>query len=193
MMTNTKWTSRILGTAWPQHFNKPVAEAMYAEHQEGRPAEVERGRPGAGEGRCRRSSATRRRTGLATKLAELGEPVKNEDKRGGGSDDIGDVSWTVPTVTLRYPANIPGLPGHNWSSAIAMATPIAHKGVVAGAKVQAMTDARPAHQARARDAGLGLLPQRPDQGREVHPVHHQGHAAGDLPERQHPRRSTARR
>src|SRR5690606_20920324 len=47
--------------------------------------------------------------------------------------------WNVPTVTLRYPANIPGLPGHNWSSAIAMATPIAHKGVTAGAKVQAMT------------------------------------------------------
>jgi aminobenzoyl-glutamate utilization protein B len=45
----------------------------------------------------------------------------------------------VPTVTLRYPANIPGLPGHNWVNAIAMATPIAHKGVVAGAKVQAMT------------------------------------------------------
>ena len=42
-------------------------------------------------------------------------------------------------MTLRYPANIPGLPGHNWSSAIASATPIAHKGVVAGAKVQAMT------------------------------------------------------
>ena len=58
---------------------------------------------------------------------------------GGGSDDIGDISWNLPTVTLRYPANIPGLPGHNWSSAIASATPIAHKGVVAGAKVQAMT------------------------------------------------------
>jgi aminobenzoyl-glutamate utilization protein B len=42
-------------------------------------------------------------------------------------------------VTLSYPSNIPGLPGHNWSSTIASATPIAHKGVVAGAKVQAMT------------------------------------------------------
>ena len=58
---------------------------------------------------------------------------------GGGSDDIGDVSWNVPTVTLRYPSNIPGLPGHNWANAISMATPIAHKGVTAGAKVQAMT------------------------------------------------------
>ena len=32
-----------------------------------------------------------------------------------------------------------GLPGHNWTDAIAMATPIAHKGVTAGAKVVAMT------------------------------------------------------
>jgi len=58
---------------------------------------------------------------------------------GGGSDDIGDVSWNLPTITLRYPSNIPGLPGHNWTDAIAMATPIAHKGAVAGAKVQALT------------------------------------------------------
>jgi len=42
-------------------------------------------------------------------------------------------------VVLRYPANISGTPGHNWANAIAMATPIAHKGVLAGAKVQAMT------------------------------------------------------
>jgi aminobenzoyl-glutamate utilization protein B len=58
---------------------------------------------------------------------------------GGGSDDIGDVSWAVPTVRLSYPSNIPGGPGHNWANAISMATPIAHKGVIAGAKVQAMT------------------------------------------------------
>jgi len=45
----------------------------------------------------------------------------------------------VPTVTLRYPSNIPGLPGHHWANAVSMATPIAHKGVTAGAKVQAMT------------------------------------------------------
>jgi aminobenzoyl-glutamate utilization protein B len=49
------------------------------------------------------------------------------------------VSWVVPTATLRYPANIPNLPGHHWSNAMAMATPIAHKGIVAGSKVMAMT------------------------------------------------------
>jgi aminobenzoyl-glutamate utilization protein B len=63
----------------------------------------------------------------------------NREPTGGGSDDIGDVSWVVPTVTLNYPANIPGGPGHNWANGIAMATPIAHEGAIAGAKVQAMT------------------------------------------------------
>jgi aminobenzoyl-glutamate utilization protein B len=77
--------------------------------------------------------------GLSTKVGEMGGPTPPERNTGGGSDDIGDISWTVPTITLRYPANVPGLQGHHWSSAIAEATPVAHKGTTAGAKVQAMT------------------------------------------------------
>src|SRR5690606_29903633 len=77
--------------------------------------------------------------GLAQNIGPLSDPIPESQKTGGGSDDIGDVSWVVPTVTLRYPANIPGLPGHSWMDAIAMATPIAHKGSLQGAKVQAMT------------------------------------------------------
>src|SRR5689334_23248563 len=30
MMTNTEFSSRVLGSAWPGHFNKTVAETMYA-------------------------------------------------------------------------------------------------------------------------------------------------------------------
>ena len=71
--------------------------------------------------------------------ANLRTALKPNERTGGGSDDIGDVSWNVPTVTLRFPSNIPGLPGHNWANAISMATPIAHKGATAGAKVMAMT------------------------------------------------------
>jgi aminobenzoyl-glutamate utilization protein B len=77
--------------------------------------------------------------GLDTLPDTLRVPPKIEEMRGGGSDDIGDVTWTVPSVTLRFPSNVPGLPGHNWTDAIAMATPVAHKGVVAGAKALAMT------------------------------------------------------
>jgi aminobenzoyl-glutamate utilization protein B len=138
LMTNTKWTSRILGTAYPQHMNKTVAEVMYENIKKvGLPTWTEADQTLAKA--LQKELGNPRQEGLAVKLGELQGPTKNEDNYGGGSDDIGDVSWNVPTVTLRYPSNIPGLPGHNWSSAIASATPIAHKGVVAGAKVMAMT------------------------------------------------------
>jgi aminobenzoyl-glutamate utilization protein B len=74
------------------------------------------------------------------------EPKKDDDSEmasdmpmGGGSDDIGDVSWNVPTVVLRFPSNIQAGPGHSWANGVSMATPIAHKGATAGAKVEAFT------------------------------------------------------
>jgi aminobenzoyl-glutamate utilization protein B len=138
MMTGTEMARmRVLGSAWPRHFNKTVAEVTYENIKRvGLPEWSEADQTLA---RAVQRELGVREQGLATELGELGQPVPEEENRGGGSDDIGDVSWNVPTVTLRFPSNIPGLPGHNWADAIAMATPIAHKGVTAGAKVQAMT------------------------------------------------------
>ena len=107
------------------------------QHQDGRPAAVGRGRPDAGA-RAQKELG-QPQNGLATEIAPLTGAVAATDNYGGGSDDIGDVSWTVPTVTIRYPSNIPGIQAHHWSAAIASATPIAHKGATAGAKVVAMT------------------------------------------------------
>ena len=137
MMTNTTVTSRVLGSAWPQHFNRPVAEAMYENiKQVGLPQWSDADQTLA---KALQKELKAREQGLSTQLMPLAGPVTAEGQTRGGSDDIGDVSWNVPTVSLRYPSNIPGLPGHNWTDAIAMATPIAHKGVTAGAKVVAMT------------------------------------------------------
>ena len=135
LMTDTEMSYRILGAAWPRHFNKVIAETMY-EHIKSV------GLPEWSDEDQALAKAVQRvmesdEEGLATELDSLGPPP--ETRRSGGSDDIGDVSWTVPTVTLRFPSNAPGLPGHHWSSAVAMATPIAHKGATAGAKVMAMT------------------------------------------------------
>ncbi|PYS73221.1 MAG: amidohydrolase [Acidobacteria bacterium] len=136
-MTNTSVTSRILGSAWPQHFNKPVAEAMYENiKQVGLPTWSNEDQTLA---KALQKELKLQDRGLTTELGQLTGPVNDQAQTRGGSDDIGDVSWNVPTVTLRYPSNIPGLPGHNWTDAIAMATPIAHKGATAGAKVIAMT------------------------------------------------------
>jgi len=136
LMTGTTVSSEILGTAWPRHFNKVIAETMDKNIQEvGLPVWSEADQQLAVA--VQKQVHSNHTAGLATELTGLIPPV--EKPVSGGSDDIGDVSWTVPTVTLRFPSNIPGLQGHHWSNAIAMATPIAHKGVTAGAKVVAMT------------------------------------------------------
>ena len=137
MMTETTVTSTVLGSAWPQHFNRPMAEAAYANIKEvGLPQWSEADQTLA---KALQKELKSREQGLATQLDELAGPVPDEQRNRGGSDDIGDVSWNLPTITIRYPSNIPGLPGHNWANAVTMATPIAHKGVVAGAKVVGMT------------------------------------------------------
>ena len=148
-MTDTTYTSRLLGSAWPGHFNKPIAEAMYENIKKvGLPQWSEDdqtlakasadGAEGAGPRPGHASFRSCGRRAIETPAAAA-RKARASGPTGGGSDDIGDISWNVPTVTLRYPSNIPGGPGHNWANAISMATPIAHKGVIAGAKVQAMT------------------------------------------------------
>jgi aminobenzoyl-glutamate utilization protein B len=129
-------TIRILGTAWPAYFSKPIAMAMHDNIRAvGMPKWDDKDRALA---RAIQRELGQRVTGLNdTVRTEPNGPVINP--QGGGSDDIGDISWNVPTVTLRFPSNIPGLPGHNWSNSISMATPIAHKGATAGAKVAALT------------------------------------------------------
>ncbi len=136
LMTDTTVERRVLGTAAPRHFNRPIAEAAYANiRQIGLPNWSSDDQAFAKA--VQRETKAEKTDGLATQLDKLEPPKENPES--GGSDDIGDVSWVVPTITIRYPSNIPGLPGHNWANAISMATPIAHKGVVAGSKVVAMT------------------------------------------------------
>ena len=146
LMTDTKFTYEILGSAWPGHFNKPIAEAMYQNIKKvGLPTWSEEDQMLAKA--SQKELEAPKISGLATKLDTLSLPADSPTRMmggqamsvGGGSDDIADISWSLPTIVLRYPSNIPGLPGHHWSNAISMATPIAHKGVVYGAKAEAMT------------------------------------------------------
>ncbi len=143
MMSETKVSNKIVGTAWPGHFNKALAEAFY-------PNIVRVGMPVWSEADQQLARATQKLLnapkkdqqgnlidGLGSKIDTLKGSVPFS--WGGGSDDIGDISWNIPTVVLRYPANIPGTQGHHWGDAIAMATPIAHKGTLAGAKATALT------------------------------------------------------
>lgn len=137
-MTDTEMSYEVLGSAWPGHFNKTLAEVMTENIKAvGMPKWTEADQTLA---KALQKEMGSPQNGLTTTITgELRAPTATLTSGGGGSDDIADVSWNVPTITLRFPANIPGLPGHHWANAIAMATPIAHKGVTAGAKAQAMT------------------------------------------------------
>ena len=131
-MTDTTVTRKVIGAAAPRHFNKTLAETLQANiDRVGLPKWTRRG-SGLRQGRAEGLSAAARKV-CANEARKLSPPVVNPES--GPSDDIGEVSWVVPTATLLYPANIPNLPGHHWSNAMAMATPIAHKGIVAGSKV----------------------------------------------------------
>jgi aminobenzoyl-glutamate utilization protein B len=60
--------------------------------------------------------------------------------QGSSSSDVGDVTWIVPYARLSFPSQVQGIKGnHHWSAAIAVATPVAHKGLVVGAKALAGT------------------------------------------------------
>ena len=131
-------TVLTIGSAWRPHYSKPIAAAMHENMlRVGMPA-WDANDQAMAKGVQRMMQ--RPDSGLRQTVSPLLSPEQAAAASSGtGSDDIGDVTWTIPSVTLLYPSNIPGTPGHNWADGIAMATPIAHKGVVAGAKVQAMT------------------------------------------------------
>jgi aminobenzoyl-glutamate utilization protein B len=134
-MTGTTVDRRLVGSAWPIFFNKVIAEAQQKNIESvGMPKWSDADQTLA---KALQKEIGAKVEGLKEKVEPLGEPAKNPV--GGGSDDVGDIAWNVPMVYMLYPANIPNLPGHSWPNAVAMATPIAHKGSTAGAKVQAMT------------------------------------------------------
>jgi aminobenzoyl-glutamate utilization protein B len=63
----------------------------------------------------------------------------NESATSGGSTDVGDVSWAVPTVGLRAATWVPGTSAHSWQSAATSGTSIGQKGMIVAAKTLACT------------------------------------------------------
>ena len=64
-------------------------------------------------------------------------PLKNIDA-GGGSTDVGDVSYAVPTVGLEAATWIPGTPAHSWQAVACGGTEIGTKGMMVAAKTMAL-------------------------------------------------------
>lgn len=67
------------------------------------------------------------------------KPLKTEETSGGGSTDVGDVSYVVPTVGMRAATWIPGTPAHSWQAVACGGTEIATRGMMVAAKTMALT------------------------------------------------------
>lgn len=68
------------------------------------------------------------------------QPLREFPKEGsGGSSDVGDVSWSVPTVSLGTATFVPGSPGHSWQNVAVGGTTIGTKGLIVAAKVFSLT------------------------------------------------------
>jgi len=60
-------------------------------------------------------------------------------KEAGGSTDVADVSWVVPTAGLRAATWVPGTASHSWQAIAAGGTSIGTKGMMNAARVLALT------------------------------------------------------
>jgi aminobenzoyl-glutamate utilization protein B len=67
------------------------------------------------------------------------KPLTEEKDDGGGSTDVADVSWTVPTVGLNAATWVPGTPAHSWQATACGGTDIGIKGMMVAAKTIALT------------------------------------------------------
>jgi len=85
--------------------------------------------------------------GIARTLGDAAKPLENTSQipayssggPGGGSTDVGDVSWVVPTVGLNVATYVPGTAAHSWQAVAAAGTGIGTKGAVVAAKAMALT------------------------------------------------------
>lgn len=67
------------------------------------------------------------------------QPLKLVSDAGGGSTDVGDVSYAVPTVGMRSATWVAGVPAHSWQAVACGGTDIGIKGLVVAAKTMALT------------------------------------------------------
>jgi aminobenzoyl-glutamate utilization protein B len=76
----------------------------------------------------------------ATLLGSQEAVVPQSDPRGlGGSTDVGDVSWLLPTAQFTAAAWAPGTPAHSWQSTAFSGMSIGEKGMLVAAKTLALT------------------------------------------------------
>lgn len=93
-------------------------------------------------------------------LADFILPAHNENRQMGGSTDVGDVSWVVPTVQAYGATLAVGTQLHTWQVVAQGKSPLAHKGMVSAAKAMAATGIAAMTSDQLREAAWADLKKR---------------------------------
>ncbi len=162
LMTNTTVSVEVMSAVWPVRTNQGLAEVVQRNIElVGMPEWSEEEEAFA---RKLQSAADVPVSGLSHRITPLKGPAPQRSP----SNDCGDVSWVVPMGRISFPANVPNVPYHHWAGGAALASSIAHKGTLAGAKTLAATlidlATSPSSIARAKEtftAEIGDVRYRP--------------------------------
>jgi aminobenzoyl-glutamate utilization protein B len=131
MMSNTTVAIDVMSAVWPVRGNRTLAELVEREIETvGLPAWSKEEDELA---RTLQAKVSVPVEGLARKYMPIDGPAVQKS----AANDAGDISWKVPMVKLYFPATVPNISFHHWAAGVPLATSIAHKGAVAGAKVMA--------------------------------------------------------
>jgi aminobenzoyl-glutamate utilization protein B len=148
LMTETRVEASVVSAVSNLLGNSPLEKAMYDNFQRlGPPQWDEADKNYAAQIQATLTeqdiAAAHRRHGLKVEkgktLCDIIVPLENRGEGGVGSTDVGDVSWTVPTVQARGATCAIGTPFHSWQLTAQGKSPAAHKGMLHVAKVMAGT------------------------------------------------------
>jgi aminobenzoyl-glutamate utilization protein B len=131
LMTNTSVSIEVISAVWPVRGNRTLAELFQREIElVGVPDWT---REEDDLARAVQAKANVPVEGLKRTIDRLNGPAVQNP----GANDAGDISWKVPMVKFNFPGSMPHINFHHWAAGVPLATSIAHKGALAGAKVMA--------------------------------------------------------
>jgi aminobenzoyl-glutamate utilization protein B len=131
LMTNCEFEVNVRAAVWPVRLNQTVAEVTQRNIEAvGMPEWT------ADEQAFAKALQTEAKS-PASGLRQTISPLVGTTQPIAASNDCGDVSWKVPMGRIWFPSNVPHIAFHHWAAGAALATSIAHKGAVAGAKALA--------------------------------------------------------
>lgn len=133
--TETKMEYEVIHGVYNLLPNETLSEVMYKNLQTVGGVEYTK----AEEEFAKKIIATFNREGLAPSDAKEISPYTVSNRGKGGSTDVGDVSWMVPTAGMRSATWVPGTGAHSWQAVAAGGTDIGTKGMMVASKTITLT------------------------------------------------------